>query len=346
MKVLVTGGTGFLGRHVVRVLLGAGHEVSALVRAESYSLEREGARQVLGDVLERESVRAACEGQEALVHLAGQVDHAGEPSELYQVHVEGTRHVVQGAAEAGLKRVIHMSSSGTSAVSREPVSVDESAPYALETVRRWPYYLAKIYAEKVALEANARGKVPVVVLNPSLLLGPEDERLGSSDVIVHFLRRELAAVPAGGLNFVDVRDCARATLSALGEGRPGQRYFLGGPNMTFGAFYELLGKVSSVPVPTFTASRSLGKATARVLSGLEAVGGLEGDESIAYAMASHYWYLDAGKARRELGFRPRNPEVTLRDAVRWIRSRGPLEASDKATFGGLVRSVQRILGRA
>lgn len=346
MKVLVTGGTGFLGRHVIRELVAAGHEVAALVRTESYSLQRDGATQVVGDVLDRYAVRAAAEGQEGIVHLAGVVDHKGEPSRLYEVHIEGTRNVVAAASEAKVTRLVHMSSSGTSAVSKEPDVFGETSPYALETVRHWPYYLSKIYAEKLALEAHARGKVPVVVLNPSLLLGPDDERLGSSDLIVRFLRRELAAVPSGGLNFVDVRDCARATVSALSEGRPGERYFLGGPNMTFGAFFELLGKVTDVPVPTFTANRRLGTATAKVLGGLEAIGGLEGDESVTYAMASHYWYLDANKARRELSFRPRNPEVTLRDAVRYIRSRGPLEREEKATFGGLVRDVQRLLGRA
>jgi len=346
MKVLVTGGTGFLGRHVIRALVGAGHEVRALVRSESYSLQRDGAQQVVGDVLDLEALRAASEGQEIVVHLAGVVDHKGEPSKLYEVHIEGTRNVVAAASEAKVTRLIHMSSSGTTAVSSEPDVFSERSPYALETVRRWPYYLSKIFAEKVALEAHARGKVPVLILNPSLLLGPEDERLGSSQLIVRFLRRELAAVPAGGLNFVDVRDCAEVTLKAMTEGRPGERYLLGGPNMTFGAFFELLGKVTDVPVPTFTANRRLGSATAAVLGGLEAVGGLEGDESVTYAMANHYWYLDANKARRELGFRPRNPEVTLRDAVRSIRSRGPLEREEKATFGGLVRDVQRLLGRA
>ncbi|MBL4848171.1 MAG: NAD-dependent epimerase/dehydratase family protein [Planctomycetes bacterium] len=346
MKVLVTGGTGFLGRHVVRELVGAGHEVRALVRNESYSLQREGASQHTGDVLDPESVRAACEAQEAVIHLAGLVDHQGEPSDLYHVHVEGTRHVVNAAADAGVGRMVHMSSSGVTAVSTEPDIFNETSPYALETVRRWPYYLSKIFAEKVALEAHANGKLPVIVLNPSLLLGPDDERFSSSDVIMRFLRRELAAVPPGGLNFVDVRDCARACRSALSEGRPGERYLLGGPNMTFGAFFELLGRVSDVPVPTFTANRRLGTATAKFLGGLEAVGGLEGDESVAYAMASHFWYLDANKARRELNFRPTNPEATLRDAVKWIRSRGPLERSEKATFGGLIRDVQRLLGRA
>lgn len=346
MKVLVTGATGFLGRWLVRELLAAEHEVHALVRSESFSLERLGARSVKGDVLDPQSLASACEGVEAVFHLAGSVNHQGEPSSTYQVHVDGTRNVLRAAAKAGVGRVLHMSSSGTTAVSEEERIHDERDPYATQTVRRWPYYLAKIFSEKVALEAHARGDVPVVVLNPSLLLGPEDERLSSSDVLVRFLNRELAALPPGGINFVDVRDCAKACAKALTEGRPGERYLLGGPNMTLEAFFVLLSEVSGVKAPAFVASKKLNRTASRVISGLEALGGLEGEEAISYEMGGHFWYLDASKARRELGFRARNPEVTLREAVAWIRSRGPLEQPEGATVGGLIRGLQRVLGRA
>ncbi|MGE0709892.1 MAG: NAD-dependent epimerase/dehydratase family protein [Planctomycetota bacterium] len=347
MEVLVTGASGFLGRHLVRALREAGHQPRALVRSESYSLERSGAKLVQGDVLDPASLQRACEGVDAVAHLAGKVEHGrGEPTELYQVHIEGTRNVLRAAAAAKVSRVLHLSSSGTIAVSTEPKVHDEQAPYALEAARGWPYYLSKIYAERLALEVHARGEVPVVVLNPSLLLGPEDERLTGSQVLLRFLQRELAALPPGGVNFLDVRDCATACVAALERGRPGERYLLGGPNMTFEAFFVMLSKVSGVRAPGLTASRRAGGVAARLLGGLEAVGGLEGDESTSYELANHFWYLDASKARRELGFAPRNPEATLRDAVSWLRGRGPLPEPGEATFGALVRGVQRALGRA
>lgn len=341
MQCLVTGGTGFLGRHLVRQLVADGRSVRVLARSEAPSLEREGAEVVPGDVLDPATLGPALADVQVAFHLAGRVSHKGEPTGLFELHVEGTRNVLRAAHAAGVERVVHLSTSGTIAVSRDPDRVArEDAPYALETVRRWPYYLSKIYAEKVALEAE----LPVVVVSPSLLLGPEDEHLSSSQPILRFLRREIPAVPPGGLSFVDVRDAALATAAAAERGRPGERYLLGGPNMTVEAFFVLLAKVSGVPAPALRAARAVNDAAARAIEALEDVGGFEGDESVAYAMAGHYWYLDARKAKQDLGFRSRPPEATLRDAVAWLRSRGPLP-TEKGTFGSLVRGVQQALGR-
>lgn len=348
MKCLVTGGTGFLGRHLVRQLLAEGHEVRVLVRKDALSLEREGAELVRGDVLDEASLGPACDGVETVFHLAGRVEHTpGEPTELYRLHIEGTRLMLAAAEQAKVGRFVHMSSSGTIAVQQEDGRIpNEDVPYALEAVRHWPYYLSKIYAEKVALEAHRRGRIPVVVVNPSLLLGPEDESLGSSLVILRFLRREVPAVPPGGLNFVDVRDAATATVAAATKGRPGERYLLGGQNMTVEAFFVLLSKVTGIRPPAVRVSHGVNDAAVSVLSALETVGGFTGDESFAYAMAGCYWYLDASKAKQELGFRPRSGEQTLRDAVAWIRSQGPLPEVERHTMGALVRGLQRVLGRA
>ncbi|MEZ6189551.1 MAG: NAD-dependent epimerase/dehydratase family protein [Planctomycetota bacterium] len=318
MRCLVTGATGFLGRHVVRSLLDLDYEVTALVRETSLSLEREGARLAQGDVLDRASVEAAVEGMDAVFHLAGGVRHRGETSELYQLHVEGTRNVLRAAHERDVPRAIHMSSSGTIAVSQDAHAVaDESSPYATEVVRNWPYYLSKIYAEKVALQAGA------LVLCPSLLLGPGDERMSSTSVVLRFLNRELPAVPPGGINAVDVRDVARATAQAATRGELGQRYLLGGQNMTVEAFLVHLEKVTGLRAPALRAPQQVSDWTARMLGALEDVAG-EGDESVAYAMAGHTWYLDASKAEEALGFHARPLEETLRDTVAYIRSRGPL----------------------
>jgi len=318
VRCLVTGATGFLGRHVVRALLDAGHEVTALVRESTLSLEREGAKLAVGDVLDHASVAPAVEGMDVVFHLAGGVRHQGEVSELYQLHVEGTRNVLRAAYEGGVPRSVHMSSSGTIAVSREgDVIADEQSPYATEVVRNWPYYLSKIYAEKVALQAGA------LVLCPSLLLGPGDDRLSSTSVVLRFLNRELPAVLPGGINAVDVRDVAAATVAAATQGEAGQRYLLGGQNMTVEAFLVLLEKVTGIRAPALKAPRVVSDWTARMLGALEDVAG-EGDESVAYAMAGHFWYLDSNLAEETLGFSARPLEETLRDTVAYLRSRGPL----------------------
>ncbi len=346
VECLVSGATGFLGRHLVRKLLSDGHRVRALVRSESLSLEREGADLIEGDVLEPDTLAPACEGVDAVFHLAGRVQHKGKSTDVFQLHVEGTRHMLEAASAAGVKRFVHMSTSGTIAVQSEAGPIpDEEAPYAIETARRWPYYLSKIYAEKVALEAHARGDVPVIVLNPSLLLGPEDDGMSSSQVLLSFLREEIPAIPPGGMNFVDVRDVASAAAAALEQGTPGERYLLGGPNMTLEAFLVMLSKVTGVRAPTLHSSLTANQIAGRVLCMLEDLGGFEGDESVTYSMAGHWWYLDARKAQSELGFEPRSPEVTLRDAVAWIRSQGPLPEA-QGTLGSLVRGFKRVVGKA
>jgi dihydroflavonol-4-reductase len=343
MRCLVTGGSGFLGRHLVRQLVQEGHEVRALVRREVPGLEKDGARCVPGDVLEPETLAEASRGVEAVFHLAGMVRHRGEPTELYRLHVEGTRNTLRAAAEAGVGRVVHVSSSGTLAVTEDGATIpDETAPWATAVVRRWPYYLSKIYAEKLALEAHLRGKLPVVVVSPSLLLGPGDETLSSSRVVLRHLRREVPAVPPGGINFVDVRDVAVTTVAAAEKGRPGERYLLGGPNMTLAAFFQLLERVSGVPAPALKTPARLNEAAARVLGALEELSGEDVDEAIAYEMGNCFWYLDARKAQEELGFRHRPAETTLKDTVASIRSRGPMNRA-QGLLGAAVRHVRRAL---
>ena len=345
MNCLVTGGTGFLGRHLIRKLVADGHTVRALVRRDALSLEREGVETARGDVLDPSSLGPALEGIETVFHLAGRVQHKGEPTEIFQLHIEGTRHMLAAAAEAKVERFVYMSTSGTCAVStRDHPIADESAPYATTVVRNWPYYLSKIFAEKVALEFHARKGLPVVVLCPSLLLGPEDEGLSSSEILFRIQNAEIPAIPPGGINFVDVRDVADATVAAATQGKAGERYLLGGPNMTLEAFVVLVAKVCGVQAPTLKTSSRINRAAGRMLGFLEDVGGLEGDESVAYQMAGHYWYLDARKAQQDLGFAPRAPELTIREAVAWIRTQGPVPKSE-GTLGSLVRSFKRVTGR-
>ena len=174
-KVLVTGATGFLGRHVTRALVEAGHDVRVLVRRESKRLS--GVEQVKGDIDDAGSLARALAGREQVHHLAGLVSRdPKDASRMMRVHVDGTRRLLEAAVQAGVGRVILASSSGTVGVSKDPDFVaTEDSPWAIPVAKGWPYYLSKIYQEQVALEA-ARGSGPeVVILNPTLLLGPGDD---------------------------------------------------------------------------------------------------------------------------------------------------------------------------
>jgi dihydroflavonol-4-reductase len=323
VKVLVTGGTGFLGSTLVPQLVREGHEVRALVRGAAPALERAGARLVPGTLEDAAALRAAVAGVDAVEHLAGQVDfEGGDPTRLYALHVQGTRRLLEACAEAKVGRVVLASTSGTIAVSREERVATEADDYPISAVGGWPYYLSKIYQEKVALRFHRERGLPVVVLNPSLLLGPGDERLGSTDVVFKFLERRIPAMPGGGINFVDVRDAAAAFAAALARGRPGERYLLGGPNMSFAEFFGRLERLSGVRAPLARLPRGLNVAGVKLLEKLHSWRGTEPPiDPPSVEMGERWWWLDAARARAELGFAARDPQETLFDTVRYLGER-------------------------
>src|SRR5689334_13326564 len=173
-RLLITGATGFLGRHLVTLLRQNGHEVIALCRRAEPSLEAEGVIVRQGDVLDAASVRAAAEGCAALLHCAGKVSRKPEDAEeLYRTHVEGTKITLDACRAAGVPRAVLASTSGVVAVTKEPTLTNEDAPTPIDLIARWPYYRSKLYAEKAAFDRNGP-ELEVVAVNPTLLLGPGD----------------------------------------------------------------------------------------------------------------------------------------------------------------------------
>jgi len=335
MNLLVTGATGFLGTHLVPLLAAGGHRVRALQRSDAPRARSLGAEVVRGSVADPGTVRAALDGVEAVYHLAGRVDFdPGEPRALYDLHVNGTRVLLEACAAAGVKRVVYASTSGTVAVSKEERTATEDDDTTIPTVAAWPYYLSKIYAEKAALRIHRDTGLPLVVLNPSLLLGPDDERLSSTDVVFKFLEKRIPAMPGGGISFVDARDAAAAFAAALEKGRPGERYLLGGANMTFAAFFKRLSRISGVDAPVVKLPSRLNVAGARLLERWHDWRGSETPlDPQSTDMGEHWWWCDSSKAERELGFAPRDPQETLVDTVRWLdehvrRKRRPSAISD------------------
>lgn len=324
--VLVTGATGFIGRHTVRALMDAGHKVRALCRSESKDLAAEGVEVVRGDVLDPASVQAAVQGVEAVIHGAGAVSRSPEDAHwMMRVHVTGTRFVTAAAAEAGVRRLVHLSTSGTVAVGNDPdVVYHEDDPVPLGCIHRWPYYLSKWLSERAATDTArlAGGELEVVMLNPSLVLGPGDTRGSSTTDVQRFLNREIPIVPSGGFSFVDARDVATVAVRCLDEGRPGERYLLGAVNLTFSELFQRLEEVSGVkgPLVPFALPRSLSRFGVGLLErAAKSVGAKLPVSELEADMASSFWYVDARKAIAELGFEPRDPMQTLLDTVRDLR---------------------------
>lgn len=323
MKVLVTGATGFLGSHLVRLLLARADEVVALCRDEDEELSALGVAVVVGDVLDGPSVERAAQGCEGLFHCAGRVSRNPADAEaLYRLHVEGTRTVLAAARKAGVRRVVVASTSGTVAVSDDPDHIsteDDDAPMGI--IAQWPYYRAKLFAERVALEMNAVD-FEVISVNPTLLLGPGDTRGSSTDDVRLFLERRVPVTPGGGLSYVDVRDAANALRLAMDLGEGGRRYLVGACNLTVREFFARLERVSGVKAPVLSSPRlsPLGRWGASQLARLTEK--YTSVDPVSVDMAQYFWYMDATRAETELGWKSRDPVATLGDTVADLRARG------------------------
>lgn len=320
MKVLVTGGTGFLGKHLVPKLLEDGHSVRLLSRSSPSALSPD-VEWAAGDLKSAEDVRRAVSGVELIYHLAGLVSFSPkDAAKMYELHVHCTQALLKEAKRAKVKRLVLASTSGTIAVSKEARLATESEDYPLAQVGRWPYYLSKIYEEKIALEYCRKEKLPLIVLNPSLLLGPGDDRLSSTWMVVKFLNRDIPTMPNGGLSFVDVRDAASVFARVAVDGEVYGRHLFG-VNMSFREFFGRLERLSGVGAPKLRLPSKANVVGARLLEKWAELRGTEPVlEPVSVEMGEHFFYLDASKAERELGFRPRDVHETLFDTLQFIFS--------------------------
>lgn len=325
MRYLVTGATGFLGAHVVDALRARGHEVVAMARGANRLPPREGVAAVKGDILDAAAVRAATEGCDGVFHCAGKVSRDPDDAEsLWRTHVEGTRAVLEAARAAGVKRAVVASTSGTVAISESADVVtreDDPTPYAI--IQRFAYYRSKLYAEKEALSQNRDG-LEVVVVNPSLLLGPGDAQGSSTNDVKLFLEGRVPFVPSGGMSYVDARDAAEGMALAMEKGAPGRRYLLGGSNCTVREFFGRLERVSGVraPVLPLPPSPKLARLGATLMDrAMRYVGSSAPVDPETAEMSQLYWYVDASRAEAELGWSARDAIATLHDTVEDLRAR-------------------------
>jgi dihydroflavonol-4-reductase len=316
-KFWVGGATGFLGSHLVRTLRAEGQELVLAARSGG-TLDGLPVERV--DVLDANAVAQSARGCDGAFLATGKVTRdrdAGE--ELHAAHVLATRSALGGLRAAGVPRVVVASTSGTLAVSGNSEQIaDENARAPLELLAMWPYYRSKLYAEREALEANHPPEFEVVLVNPSLLLGPGDLRESSTGDVRKFLDRSIPAIPGGGIAFVDVRDAARGMWLAFLRGRPGERYILNAKNMTVAAFFQRLERITGVKAPALRMPRSrpLAIGVNRLFSkAIRAIGGEPPVDEVSVEMAQYFWYCSSSKAERELGFSARDPGETLRETV-------------------------------
>jgi len=320
---LITGGTGFLGSHLVRQLIEDGaKDVRVMATSIPDWLVDLGVEPFEGSITNPEDTKRACEGIRDIYHLAGKVSRDRKDArDMYDIHVEGTRLLCDAAKAAGVKTIVLASTSGTLAVTNDGELVpDETYPVPLEIIARWPYYASKSYQEMAALERFSGKGLRLVIMNPSLLLGPGDDRLSSTKVILDFMARKIGAIPTGGVSFVDARDAAKAFQVAMKKGRHGERYLLGAANWTFTKFFGRLERLTKVSGPRFALPSKLAITGAQLVDSFFKQWDMASPvEPGAIEMAQYFWYLNCSKAARELNFRPRDPGETLQETVSYVR---------------------------
>ena len=349
-KTLVTGGSGFLGSHVVRALAERGDHLRVLVRRGSsldhlsdLEIERTG-----GDVTDRRAVRRAMQGIDRVFHLAGTTSMRPQNRDaVFELNVKGTRIVLEEALAAEVERVVHTSSVAAIGPARARGTADESQPFRAGHLGI-AYANSKHEAEVEALRLAAHG-LPVVIVNPSFVLGPDDPKGTSMDLVRRFLLGRIPAYVDGGLNIVDVRDIADGHLLADQKGQVGERYILAGRNFTLDRLFADFARISGREQPPV---KLPGRPTAFAVQAMVWAGlplPVSPDE---VRSATLWWTYRNTKARRELGFEPRPHEETLEDAVRWqmdqlgdrVRTgRGPQEAA-LAAVAPLLRLGGRVFG--
>mgnify|MGYP001765916425 CR=1 FL=1 len=325
MRALVTGGTGFIGANVVRALLRAGDEVRVLARPESDLSNLRGleVEVVHGDLRDATSLRAATRACERVFHVGALYSFwVCDPDLIYEVNVEGTRHLLDAAGDAGARRIVVTSSVAALAVPRKGEAATEDTP--LEPARIvGAYKRSKYLAEQVALEAAERG-LPVVIVNPSFPVGPWDAKpTPTGRVIVDFLNGRMPAYVETGMNVVAVEDVAQGHLLAAERGRLGERYILGGENVTMRELLEILSSVSGRPAPRIRVPYGpvLALSYANALA-CRVTGTTPRMTPDTIRMSHHTMYYDPSKARRELGLPSTPIEEALRSAVEWFTGHG------------------------
>ena len=326
MKAFVTGATGFLGSHVARVLADQGADLRMLVRQTSNLKNLEGlkAETATGDLRNPSSLEKAISGCDTVFHVAADYRlWVRDPNEMYRSNVGGTRALLEAARRNGVRRVVYTSSVATIGFRTDGSPADEDSPVSLADMIGH-YKRSKFMAEQVAMEAGRSG-MQVVTVNPTTPIGEQDVKpTPTGRIVVDFLKRKFPAYVETGLNLVDVKECARGHVAALEKGRTGERYILGGEDLTLKQILDKLGQITGLPSPKIKLPYLVAFAAGIVD---EAVTGLllrrEPRATVdTVRMGKKKMFASSAKAERELGWKIVPVDDALRRAAEWFQANG------------------------
>ena len=326
MKAFVTGATGFVGSHVARLLSEQGAGLRLLVRRNSRkdNIEKLNAELAIGDLTDAESLRKGMEGCDAVFHLAADYRlWTRDAAPMYAANVEGTERIIRSALAAGVKRVVYTSSVATMGFTCEPRVVDEGTPVS-EAEMIGHYKRSKFMAEQVAIRL-AREGAPVVIVNPSTPIGEQDIKpTPTGRIVVDFLKKKFPAYVESGLNLVDVADVACGHLLAYEHGRVGERYILGGENLTLKQILDQLASLTGLPSPTVKLPYPVAYVSGVFDSFFSGVlMNREPRVTIdSVRMGRKMMWVSSAKAESELGYKAGPVRDALRRAAEWFVAHG------------------------
>ena len=326
VRVFITGATGFVGGHVARQYAAEGASLRLLTRQTSRldSLSGIEAEMVKGDLREPEKLRTAITGCDALIHVAADYRlWVRDPKQMYAANVDGTRELLKLAREVGVPRVVYTSSVATMGFKSDGTIVNEETPVSLADMIGH-YKRSKFLGEQEAIKAARTGQ-HVMILNPTTPIGPGDAKpTPTGRIIVDFLNKKFPAYVDTGLNLVDVAEVARMHLVALDRGTPGERYILGGENLTLKQILDRMSAITGLPSPTRKVPHSVAMTFAFFDETI--TGKLRGKEPRATVeavrMGKKMMFACSTKAERDLGFKIVPIYPALRAAIDWFIAHG------------------------
>lgn len=333
MRVFITGATGFVGGHVARAYASEGASLRLLTRQTSSldSLAGIDAETVVGDLREPEKLRSALTGCDALIHVAADYRlWVRDPAQMYVANVDGTRELLKIAREVGVQRVVYTSSVATMGFKSDGSIVNEETPVSIADMIG-AYKRSKFLGEQEAIRAAQSGQ-HVMILNPTTPIGPGDAKpTPTGRIIVDFLNKKFPAYVDTGLNLVDVSEVARMHVTALEKGTPGERYILGGENLTLKQILDRMSSITGLPSPTMKVPHAVAMAFAFFDENF--TGRLRGKEPRATVeavrMGKKTMFASSAKAERDLGFKVIPVYHALRSAIDWFIVHGYAPAFDR-----------------
>ena len=326
MKALVTGGTGFLGANLAAGLLDRGWQVRILRRTTSPldAVKDLNVEHAIGDVLEAGSLPAVMDGVDVVFHVAAiSIYWRSKPDLIYKVNVDGTRHALDAARQAGVRRVVFTSSAAAVGVVRGRPSNEDDAYH--ENIVKFPYGHSKWLAEEVARQAAKDGQ-EVVIVNPSVIVGPRDINWGAGSIIKEIANRRVPGAPPGGVNTVAVGDVVAGHIGAAEKGRSGERYILSGENLTHRQLMDIVARVVGVKPPRWNMPAWLFPLLATAADAASRLDVRLPIDATQLRLSREFIWFDNSKARRELNLpASRTPiEQAVRQAYEWYRANGYL----------------------